>query len=182
MNKFESVTQPKMWFAALLLSAVVAGCSGGGGDASVGGTAELVPMVTTVTPVPHAIDVPVNIKAITATFTKAMNPFTLTPASFTLTCPAGTLITGAVTYLAESRLAKLTRPAATHLPANALCTATVTTEARDATGMPLPSNFSWTFTTGTTLDDIAPFVTEINIANGATNAPIHTKTTTKLNQ
>lgn len=175
MNKFESVTQPKMWFVALLLSAAVAGCSGGGGDPSVGGTAELVPMVTTVTPVPHAVDVPVNIKAITAAFTKTMNPLTLTPASFTLTCPAGTSITGAVTYLAESRLAKLTLPTATHLPPNTLCTATVTTEARDTTGMPLASNFSWAFTTGTTLDDIAPFVTEINIANGATNVPINTK-------
>ncbi|MDP2760772.1 MAG: Ig-like domain-containing protein [Sideroxyarcus sp.] len=176
MNKFESVIQPKMWFVALLLSAVVAGCSGGGGgDPSVDDTAGLVPMVTTVTPVPHAVDVPVNIKTITAAFTKAMNPFTLTPASFTLTCPAGTLITGAVTYLAESRLAKLTLPTATHLPANALCTATVTTETRDATGMPLASNFAWTFTTGTTLDDIAPFVTELNIANGATNVPINTK-------
>ncbi|MCR4298321.1 MAG: Ig-like domain-containing protein, partial [Gallionella sp.] len=147
MNKFESVTKPKMWFVALLLSAVVAGCSGGGGDPGVGGTAGLAPMVTTATPLLNAVDVPINIKAITAVFTKAMDPFTLTPASFTLTCPAGTPITGAVTYLAESGLAKLTLPAATHLPANTLCTATVTTEARDATGMPLASNFAWTFTT-----------------------------------
>jgi len=175
MNKFESITKPKMWLAALLLSAVMAGCSGGGSDPSVGGTAGLVPTVTTVAPLPNAIDVPINIKVITASFTEAMDPVTLTPANFTLTCSAGAPITGTVTYLAANSLAMLTLPAAIHLPANTLCTATVSTGAKGTAGVPLASNFVWVFTTGATLDTTAPVVTGTINANGATNVPINTK-------
>lgn len=175
MNKFESITKPKMWLVTLLLSAVMAGCSGGGSDPSVGGTAGLAPTVTTVAPLLNAIDVPINIKVITASFTEAMDPVTLTPANFTLTCSAGAPITGTVTYLAANRLAMLALPAATLLPANALCTATVSTEAKGTTGIPLASNFVWRFTTGATLDTTAPVVTGTLNANGAINVPLNTK-------
>ena len=182
MNKFESITKPKMWLVALLLSAVMAGCSGGGSDPSIGSTAGLVPTVTNVAPLPNAIDVPINIKVITASFTEAMDPATLTPANFTLTCSAGAPITGTVTYLAANSLAMLTLPAAIHLPANTLCTATVSTGAKGTTGVPLASNFVWVFTTGATLDTTAPMVTGTLNANGATNVPINTKVTAMFSE
>lgn len=162
MNKFESVTKSLMWFMALLLAAFVAGCGGAGGQDPILGTGggALAPTVTSVAPLPNATAVPINTKIITAAFSKAMDQATLTPTSFTLACPAGTPVTGGtVTYLAAGNVATLTLPAATNLPANTLCTATVTTGAKDTTGIPLAANFVWTFTTGVATDTTRPRVT-----------------------
>ena len=177
MNRFESVTKPVIWFMALLLAALAAGCGGGGGRDAILGTATLglAPAVTIVSPLPNATAVPINTKIITAAFTKAMDPATLTPASFTLACPAGTPVTGVVTYLAAGNVATLTLPATPNLPAGTVCTATITTAAKDATGIALAGNFVWTFTTGAAPDTTAPTVTGTINANGATNVAINTK-------
>jgi len=166
-----------MWFMALLPSILLAGCSGGGGDTILGGggIVGLAPAVTSVAPLPTAIVVPINTKIITAAFTKSMDPATLTAANFTLACPAGTPITGAVSYLATSNLAMLTFPDATNLPPSTLCTATVSTGVQDSAGIPLASNFVWNFTTGATTDATPPTVTGILQANGATHVPINAK-------
>jgi len=167
MKKFENYSRFLTWFMALLLSALVSGCGGGGGKdpiLGVGGTVnpttEAAPRVTAVSPLANATGVPTNTKIITAAFSKAMNSATLTTASFTLTCPgyvAGGPFT--VTYLAAGNVATLTLPAAPDLPPTTLCTATVTTAARDTTGIALASNFVWTFTTGVTPDTSRPRVT-----------------------
>jgi len=166
MNKLEGHSRFLMWCMALLLSAVAAGCGGGGGGGrgqilGTGGTATLGPTVTAVAPVANATGVEINTKVITAAFSKAMDPATLTTASFTLACPAGTPVTGGgpVTYLAAGNVATLPLPAATNLPPSTVCTATVTTGAKDTTGIPLASNFVWTFTTGVTPDTTKPRVT-----------------------
>ena len=130
------------WFMALLLSALAVGCGGGGGgrDPILGGGVELAPVVTAATPLPNAIGVPTNTRIITATFTKAMNPATLTTASFTLACPAWTPVTGAVTYLAAGNVVSLTLPAAAaNLPANTVCVATLTAAAKTWPVMPCPA-------------------------------------------
>ena len=114
---------------------------------------------------------PTNTTIITATFTKTMDPATLTPDSFTLACPAGTPQTGAVGYVASGYVATLTL--ANNLPSNTPCTATVTTSAKDTTGMPLASNFTWTFDTGAAPDTTAPTVTGTINANGQTNVAIN---------
>jgi hypothetical protein len=54
-------------------------------------------------------------------------------------------------------------------------TATMTTAARDLAGNPLPADFSWTFTTGATLDTTRPIVTATVPANGATDVAISAK-------
>lgn len=165
MNKFERYSKFLTWFMALLLSALVAGCGGGGSDGKApilgsGGIGALTPpTVTAVTPLANATGVAINTKTITAAFSKPMNPATLTPASFTLACPAGTPVVGVVTYAAAGNVATLTLPAAPNLPPSTVCTATVTTGATDTTGIPLASNFVWTFTTGVTSDTTRPSVT-----------------------
>jgi hypothetical protein len=133
---------------ALLLSALAAGC-GGGRDPilGAGGLATLAPTVTTVAPLSGATNVSIDTKEIGATFSKAMDSATLTAASFTLTCPAGIALTGALTYLPASNTATLTLAPATVLPANSLCTATVTTGATDTNGIALASDKVWSFTT-----------------------------------
>jgi len=143
----------------------------------------LAPTVTAIAPLADATGVPINTKIITAAFSMAMNPTTLTRASFTLECPAGTPVAGLVTYLAAGNVATLTLPAATDLPQNTTCTATVVSRTRDdddetgdddrmrphdaheqevrvgvrdATGRPMAGNFAWTFTTGVTPDTARP--------------------------
>ena len=173
MKKFESYSRVVPWFMALLMSALVAGC-GSSGQAPILGAdgAALAPVVTVVAPLPRATDVPVNTKIITAAFTNAMDPATLT-ASFTLACPAGTPVTGVVSYVAAGNVATLTLPAATNLPASIVCTATVTTAAKDTAGLALASDFVWTFTTGVAPDTTAPTVTGTINANNATNVALN---------
>ncbi len=165
------------WLAALLLSALAAGCGGGREPIlGIGGaTATLVPSVTAVTPLPNATAVPANTKLITAAFSKDMDPATLTDASFALECPAGTPVVGAVSYLASSRTATLTLPAAVALAPNTLCKATVSSAARDSAGIAMAANFVWTFSTGGIPDTTPPQVTATVNANGAIGVAVNTQ-------
>ena len=109
--------------------------------------------------------VPTN-TAITAVFTRDMNPGTLTAASFTLTTPApGTSPAGQVSYVVGSRPAVFPPTAA--LAASTTYTATITSAATDLAGnalagnqaaLPSASNYVWTFTTGTAADSTAPTI------------------------
>ncbi|MFY9327651.1 MAG: ice-binding family protein [Georgfuchsia sp.] len=175
---------------AFLLSAWVAGCGGGGDggrDPILGsGDVTLAPTVTALAPLANATGVPISTKIITAAFSKAMDPATLTTASFTLACGAPgttgvvgspkTQVTGGgtVTYLAAGNVATLPLPAATDLPASADCTATITTAVQDTTGTVLAVNYVWTFATGVTPDTTRPRVT---LTVPATTLPLPTPTT-----
>lgn len=163
MSKTNGYSRFLSWFTAMLLSALVLGCGGGGGRDPILGTPGIAPIVpptvTAVSPLANANPVPINTKIVTAAFSKPMNPATLTAASFTLACPVGTPVAGAVGYLAAGNVATLTLPAAPNLPLGTVCTATITTAATDTTGIPLAANFVWTFTTGATSDVTRPSVT-----------------------
>jgi hypothetical protein len=107
-------------------------------------------------PAALAINVPLN-QAISATFTEAMNPQTLTTATFLLyagSSLSGTPIPATITYDPINFIATL-KPTAP-LTNNSSYIATVTSAAKDITGNPLlvsvtPSPNPWTFTTGTAL-------------------------------
>jgi hypothetical protein len=127
---------------------------------------------TTITPVPTVVStVPANgatnvptSQALSATFSEAMNPATISGSTFTVTGPGGTAVVGAVTY---SGVTATFTPAAA-LANSAVYTATITTGAADAAAQPLAANYVWTFTT------ITPVPTVISTvpANAATNVPI----------
>ena len=180
-SEFERSSRFLPWLTALLLTALVAGCGGGGGgqDPILGagdiGNIAGAPTVTFVAPLPKATGVPVNTKIVTAAFSEAMDPATLTAASFTLACAAGTSVTGAVSYLATGNEATFTLSAGSNLPPSTVCTATITTAARDATDVPLASNFVWTFTTGLATDTTPPTVSGTVNLNGATGVAVNTK-------
>jgi hypothetical protein len=177
----------RIWSMALLLSAVPLLCSAADGQAgretATGGAGELLaPMVTAVLPLNKAGAVPVKTKIITAAFSKAMDPATLTPASFTLACPARTPLAAAVTYLAAGSVAMLTLPAAANLPAGVECTATVTSAAKDTRGVSLARNFSWKFKTGSTTDTGAPSVSSVTPVSAATGVDGNTRVSASFSE
>ena len=178
MEKFYPSSRGRSWLMAAVLSALVAAC-GGSGQSPILGTVNVSPVsptVTSVTPRPGTAAVAVNTRVFTVVFDKPMDAASLNAASFTLACPAPTVLgAGSVTYVAASQSATLTLPVGTVLPANAVCNATVTTAAKDATGLPLPNNFVWPFTTSAVADTTAPTVMNTVNANGATNVATNTK-------
>src|SRR5659263_442562 len=181
MKKFESYSRVLPWLMALLLSALVAACGGGGGRAPVlggDGIAGIVPTVTAMTPLartPAVTGVAINSK-VTATFSKDMAQATIiAPGNFTLACPAGTAITGTVTYVAASRVAIFSPT--TSLTTNTTCTATISSGVQDSTGLALASPYIWRFTTGLTADTTRPTVTLTVPAAGATGVAPNTKIT-----
>jgi hypothetical protein len=167
MNKLKNPSRALPWAMAMLLSVVVTACGGGGDggrDPILGAPGALAPLVVSVTPARDATNVPTN-TTVTATFNKAMDPATLTPGSFTLACPAGSPQVGVVTYAAATNTATLTLNA--NLPISTVCTATITTAAKDTTGNALASNYTWNFTTGLGSDVVPPTVVTVTPANGA---------------
>lgn len=98
------------------------------------------PTVTLVNPANLATDVPVN-KTIAATFSKGMDPATITNITFTV---AG--VPGTVTYDAMSRIATFKSTA--NFAINTTYTARITTGAKDLAGNALSTNYTWSFTTG----------------------------------
>ena len=105
------------------------------------------PTVTAVDPLNNATGVFLN-KTVSATFSEAMAPATISTANFTLKHGA-TAVSGTVAYDAISKIATF-KPGG-NLAAGTLYTATITTGARDLAGNPLASAYVWSFTTGTTI-------------------------------
>jgi hypothetical protein len=180
MNNTEKWVSGSTWSGALVLAAV-AGCGGGSGDPILGAgvVAPLAaPTVTAIAPLANATSVPINTKILTAAFSAPMDPATLTTASFTLACAASAgapLVNvtggGAVTYSALDKTATLPLPAASNLPADAVCVANLSTAIKDAAGTALRAGFDWSFTTGLAPDNTAPFVSATGAygASGATS-------------
>lgn len=167
------------WLSASLLAALLLGACGSG---SPGSAPAFASPVAPVAPLAHATGVPINTRTITAAFVKTMDPATLTAQSFTLACPTGTPVTGTVTYLVSSRVATLTLAPVSDLPSDTLCTVTLTTAIRDTGGIPLASNFQWTFTTGSGQDNTAPTVSSPIPLDLAIDVPINTAVTAIFNE
>jgi hypothetical protein len=105
------------------------------------------PTVTLQTPASGASSVSTN-ASINATFSKAMDPSTLSLATFTLSGPGPTSVAGKVTYDIGNQIATFTPASA--LAASTVYDATITTGAQDLAGNPLAADVSWSFTTGST--------------------------------
>jgi len=114
-------------------------------------------------------DVLIN-KKIAATFSEAMDPLTITTATFTLD-EGSTPVPGTVIYVG----ATATFTPASNLAPDTLYTATITTEVRDLAGNALESAYVWSFTTGTTPDTTPPEVSFVDPANLATAVQINKK-------
>ncbi|MGA2171033.1 MAG: Ig-like domain-containing protein [Terracidiphilus sp.] len=129
------------------------------------------PTVVSTIPLDLATDVPLN-QIVSATFSKAMDPATISSATFTLTAP-GTppvAVPGLVAYAAVGNTLTFTPTA--NLAPSTVYTATITTGAQDLTGTPLANNYVWTFTTGTAVSTTPPEIVSTVPANLATDVPL----------
>jgi hypothetical protein len=105
------------------------------------------PEIVSTNPDNLATNVPLN-QAVSATFTQAMNPLTITTGTFQLNGPSNT-VAGTVSYDAINFIATFT-PTSPLIPSTTY-TATITSGATDLAGNPLGNTGApnpWTFTTG----------------------------------
>ena len=125
----------------------MAGCSDPDKNSGAGSPTDPLtpPTVTSVTPLDGSTLVCPNTVLITATFSKAMNPATITTTTFTLTGASAASVSGQVTYNSATNVATFT-PSASLAP-NTTFTATITTGVVDTFGNPLAANKVWTFMT-----------------------------------
>ena len=163
MNRFESYSKRLFWAIPVLVTALVAGCGGGGGSGQdpilgTGANAVLAPTVTAVAPVPNATGVAVNNTIINAVFSEPVAPIS-GGASFTVTCalPCANPV-GTVTLDSTNRVATFTLASGASLAPLTLYTATVTGARSIATGLSMTSPYVWQFTTGITPDTTRPTV------------------------
>lgn len=170
MNRTEKMTKPLAWFAALLLTAFVAGCGGSNSSTPIAVPGDTVaPTVTTTAPANTATGIALNAN-VTATFSELMNAATISSPSSTFTlAQSGTPVTGVVTY---SGMTAVFNPTA-NLTASVPYTATVSTGAKDVAGNALATAKVWSFTTGAAVDVVAPTVSSTVPADADTGVAIN---------
>lgn len=128
-------------FPVIAAILIASGCNGEGHLAT---ALAQPPVVTANFPVDAAIEVATS-AVISADFQQPIDPSTLTAATFTVACPSGTSVAGAVSYDAPNHRAVFTPAAA--LPGDVTCTASINTGIKSNLGVPLASEVQWTFAT-----------------------------------
>jgi O-glycosyl hydrolase len=134
------------------------------------------PTVTSTSPAKSATGVPTS-QVVTATFSTAMNPATISASTFTLTAPGGAAVAGAVSCNSTCSVASFTPSA--NLLNGTMYTATVTSGAQNAAGTAMASNYTWTFTT---VPPPAPTVVSTSPLKGAGTASISQGITATFSQ
>ncbi len=203
MSKFDSYSGRSRfltWLMALMLTAFAAGC-GGGGDGGrdpvlgISGTAALnAPTVTATVPVRAITGMPIN-RAITATFSEAMDPATITATSFLLRefNSTGVLspIAGEVSFDATNNIATFTpgtKAAPVSLAPATSYQATITTGAKNPAGTAIAADYTWSFSTALTADTTTPLVIATNAygstgtLTGATGLLVNRDSTATFNE
>ncbi|OGT32430.1 MAG: hypothetical protein A2W28_06435 [Gammaproteobacteria bacterium RBG_16_51_14] len=113
----------------------------------------------------------------TATFSEAMDPSTITTATFTLK-QGSTVVPGAVTYVGTIATFNPTSDLAASTP----YTAMVTTGVNDLAGNALAVTKTWSFTTGAAADTTAPTVSSTIPADTATGIAVNANITATFSE
>ena len=161
----------KLWMiagAGLLLAALIGSCNKKDDFVEVVGAC---PIVIATNPVNGATFVPLG-KIITVTFNEQMNPATITQASLVIS-GAGP-IAGTISYAGNTATFTPGAP----LTPNTTYTGRVTTAVKDINGNALQADYTWSFSTGSTL---APIVVSTDPANNATGVFLNKIITAKFN-
>ena len=164
-----------LWLA---IAMVFAGCpespSGPDSGAEPDRTA---PSVTATTPQNGAHDVSVD-TLVSATFSEAMDPASISGNTFTLASSDGAVVAGTVTY--SDKTATFTPADA--LTYNATFLAKVTAGAKDLAGNPIARDYAWTFKTAPASDTTQPTVTETSPGENAIGVVIDTTITATFSE
>ncbi|MDP9054263.1 MAG: Ig-like domain-containing protein [Acidobacteriota bacterium] len=123
------------------------------------------PAVISTTPPSGATGVAVGSK-LSAAFSESMDPATITSATFTL-MQSGVAVPGAVSFVGTTATFA---PSSNLVPGGAY-TATITTGAKDLSGLSLPANYVWSFVAGSSADTTPPtvsFTVPVNNAQSVT--------------
>lgn len=159
--------------ALLLVGSALSGIGCHGDDAA---AAPVVPAAIASSPAAGASDVPVN-AALSSSFSTPMAPLNTT----TFSLMAGTTaVPGTVATSADGKTATFTPDSP--LSASTLYSATISADAMTLAGAPLGTARTWTFTTGTIADIIAPTVTSRSPGVFATSVPLNTKVSATFNE
>ena len=124
------------------------------------------PRVISTDPINEAVSTAINSK-ITATFSAAMDPSTITIANFVIE-QGSSVVPGVVVYAGTT--ATFTPTA--NLAASTLYTVTISTGVKDINGLSLAKNYVSTFTTGGVSDIVPPTVTLTDPLNNATGVTL----------
>ncbi|MBM9576888.1 Ig-like domain-containing protein [Leptospira sp. 201903070] len=128
------------------------------------------PVVSLVTPTNLSTGAGINTN-ISAVFSEAMDCTTISTANFTLS--DGAAVAGTVNCSGTSATFDPTAA----LAYNTNYTATITTTVKDVAGNPMAVNYSWSFTTSTGPEMIAPVVSLVAPANLLTNVGVNSNVT-----
>jgi hypothetical protein len=134
------------------------------------------PTVISTAPADSEANIALNTRP-SATFSEAMDPQTITDATFTL-MRGPTAVAGVVTYIGVTAIFT---PTADLLP-DTTYTAQISQGATDLTGHALAGAVAWTFQTGAALDTTRPTVLSTLPATGATNVPIASQLTATFSE
>ncbi|MGZ5134082.1 MAG: Ig-like domain-containing protein [Flavitalea sp.] len=134
------------------------------------------PTVISTDPLDAATAVPID-EIITASWSEAMDPLTITTATFTIKDGATTVV-GTVTYAGGIA----TFSPSSNLAFNTTYTATITTGSQDLGGNALANEYVWTFTTAAAPDVIPPTVISTDPLNGSTNVALNKQITATFSE
>ncbi len=135
-------------------------------------TTDKAPTVVSTVPLSNAIGV-LTTTTVSATFSEAMNPATISGANFTLTAPNNVAVPATVTY--SNNTATLTPNSV--LTGGTIYTAKVSTSVKDVAGTPLANTYTWTFST-----DVPPAVVSTVPVNNQTQVGVVDNVTANFNE
>ncbi|WP_394170918.1 ice-binding family protein [Saccharospirillum alexandrii] len=158
-------------FASLFV-VTLAACDGSNGDLDTTTTVIASLAVTSSAPVANSTTAGTNTKVV-AVFNRAMKSETLTQSSFTMQGAGESDVVGAVAYNADTRTATFTPNG--NLTASTVYTATITTAVEDDMDNVLLSDYVWSFTTGSSVDNAVPTPSTISPADLSTDVLRNTK-------
>ena len=164
MNMNKENTGRSLGLAAIMLAALVTGCSSSNNGEAVTIPSNA-PTVTETSPVNATIAVSLNSK-VTATFDKAMDVTSIDSMSFTVNGLGEPALTGTVSLDAATNTASFT--SGSSFTASTIYTATLTSDVKSSAGDALAADYVWIFTSGTVADVTAPTVMSTNPADAST--------------
>lgn len=162
MNIIKKYTGRSLWLAGLMMTALMAGCLGGGGSSS---DASDAPKVLETAPADLDENVALNSKVV-VTFSEKMDDSSITSQSFVVKDSSDAVIIGVVSYDSASKTASF-KPD-NNFTVSTGYTATVTTMVESVDGKSMVSNYVWGFTSGTVTDVSAPTVVSTNPVDAST--------------